>query len=78
MGAYGVGCSIDFVCGDFNGDFSLNVSDAVSLVAYIFVGGPPPAFFKAADTNGDGHINISDAVTIIIYIFGGGSLNCLQ
>ena len=78
MGAYDVGCTAGFVCGDFDGNGSLNVSDAVALVAYVFAGGKPPSSFKAADTNGDGHINISDAVTVIIYIFGGGSLNCLQ
>jgi uncharacterized protein (TIGR02145 family) len=32
----------DYVCGDANGDGTLNVSDAVYVVNYIFIGGPAP------------------------------------
>jgi hypothetical protein len=30
-----------FVCGDANGDASVNVSDAVYIINYVFVGGDP-------------------------------------
>jgi uncharacterized protein (TIGR02145 family) len=32
----------DYICGDNNGDGGINVSDAVYIVNYIFIGGPAP------------------------------------
>ncbi len=32
----------DYVCGDANGDGSLNVGDAVFMINYVFKGGPGP------------------------------------
>jgi uncharacterized protein (TIGR02145 family) len=32
----------DYVCGDANGDGTLNVSDAVFIINHVFVGGPAP------------------------------------
>ncbi|NIS15697.1 MAG: VWA domain-containing protein [Aliifodinibius sp.] len=64
------------ICGDANGDGSLNVSDAVYLVIYIFQGGTPPPYMPSADCNCDSTINISDAVVIINNIFLGGDSPC--
>jgi len=59
-----------YFCGDANGDEIVNVSDAVALVNYIFVGGSPaPDPLQSGDTNCDGTVNISDAVYIVNYIF---------
>lgn len=63
-------------CGDANGSGSVNISDAVYLIAYIFAGGLPPGPCGTAtglgNANGSGNVNISDAVFIIAYIFAGG------
>ena len=60
-------------CGDANGDGSINISDAVFLLQYIFAGGAAPNPLCHGDANGDGSANVSDAVYLIQYIFAGGA-----
>ncbi|MFA6354532.1 MAG: S8 family serine peptidase, partial [Candidatus Paceibacterota bacterium] len=60
------------IAGDANGDGSVDISDAVYLISYIFSGGPAPQPLAAGDANGDGSVDISDAVYLISYIFSGG------
>ncbi len=67
-----IGDSCDFICGDATGDESINISDAVYIVNYVFKGGPPPEPLCVGDSNGDGSVNISDGVYIINYVFKGG------
>ncbi|MCP4569298.1 MAG: hypothetical protein GY841_17125, partial [FCB group bacterium] len=55
-----------------NGDEALNVGDAVSLINYVFKGGPAPEPLEAGLTNGDEVINVGDAVWMINYVFKGG------
>jgi hypothetical protein len=62
--------------GDANGDGSIDISDAVSLIMYIFSGGQIPNPVAAADANCDGAVDISDAVFLIAYIFSGGAAPC--
>jgi hypothetical protein len=62
--------------GDANGDGSIDVSDAVFLISYIFSGGPAPDPLAAGDANCDGEVDISDAVFLISYIFSGGLAPC--
>jgi hypothetical protein len=64
------------ICGDANGDDDVNVSDAVSIINYVFVGGNPPDPLIAADVNCDANVNVSDAVWIINYVFVGGNNPC--
>ncbi|MEZ5360563.1 MAG: dockerin type I repeat-containing protein [Candidatus Zixiibacteriota bacterium] len=63
---------IVYLCGDANGDTSMNIGDAVYLINYIFKGGPAPDPECVGDANGDGSTNIGDAVYLIQYIFSGG------
>jgi hypothetical protein len=65
-----------YVCGDANGSATVNISDAVSLIAYIFSGGAAPSPLLAGDANCDGTVNISDAVYLIAYIFSAGAAPC--
>ncbi len=65
-----------FVCGDANADDVVNVSDAVSIINYVFVGGNPPDPLESGDANCDGICNVSDAVWIINYVFVGGNDPC--
>ena len=74
---YAVEFSLDqFLCGDANADGTVNISDAVYLISYIFIGGPAPDPLLAGDANCDGTVNISDAVYLISYIFSGGPAPC--
>ena len=60
-------------CGDANGDGTINISDAVFLIQYIFAHGAAPTPLCQGDANGDGTVNISDAVFLIQYIFAHGT-----
>jgi hypothetical protein len=66
----------NFLCGDANGDENINVSDAVHIINYVFVGGNPPDPIESGDCNCDGSCNVSDAVWIINYVFVGGNMPC--
>jgi len=65
-----------YLCGDVNADLSVDISDVVYLIAYIFSGGPAPMPLMAGDANCDLTIDISDAVFLIAYIFSGGPAPC--
>jgi hypothetical protein len=65
-----------YVCGDANGSGTVNISDAVYLISYIFSGGSAPVPLLAGDANCDSTVNISDAVYLISYIFSGGAAPC--
>jgi Peptidase family M28/Dockerin type I domain len=65
-----------YICGDANSDGEINVSDAVWIVNYVFVGGDPPDPLEAGEANCDGSVNVSDAVWIINYVFLGGHEPC--
>jgi predicted secreted hydrolase len=64
--------------GDANGDGTIDISDAVYLIAYIFSGGPAPIPYKicSGDANCDCTVDISDVVYLISYIFSGGAAPC--
>lgn len=62
------------ICGNANGDASVNVSDAVYLINYVFSGGGAPLpVLACGDANSDGSVNVSDAVYLINYVFSGGN-----
>lgn len=65
-------------CGDVNHDYAVNISDAVSIINFVFLTGtPPPEPINIADVNYDGEVNVSDAVYLINYIYlGGPEPNC--
>ena len=59
--------------GDADCTGSVDISDPVFLISYIFAGGSPPYDLNSADVNADCSVDISDAVYLIGYIFSGGS-----
>jgi hypothetical protein len=58
-----------FVAGDANNDETVDVSDVVYLINYLFISGPPPIALPSGDANCDGKIDISDVVYLINYLF---------
>lgn len=66
----------EYICGDANNDLAINVSDAVYIINYVFIGGNPPNPLAAGDPNCDATCNVSDAVWIINYVFVGGNVPC--
>jgi hypothetical protein len=61
---------------DFNNDGTIDISDAVAGIRYIFSGGEPPEPVEAMDANCDGLNDISDVTYLIAFIFGGGPAPC--
>jgi hypothetical protein len=64
--------TLGYLRGDANEDGEVNLADAVYLVNYLFIGGPPPDPMEAGDANCDGEVDLADAVYIINYLFIGG------
>ena len=65
-----------FVCGDADGEGTINIADAVYLISYIFSHGPVPSPLAAGDADCSGDINIADCVYLISYIFSHGAAPC--
>jgi len=55
--------------GDDNG--KLELTDAVRILGYLFLGATPPTCFDAADADDNGLIQLTDAVRILGYLFLG-------
>jgi len=59
--------------GDANNDGTVNNSDQVYLINWMFKNGPEPEpDVRTADANCDGDINMGDAIYVINYVFKGG------
>jgi len=65
-------CEQEFIRCDTNRSGACDIADAVSLLQYLFQGGPCTCF-DACDCNDDGSINIADAIFKLEFLFGGGS-----
>ncbi len=58
--------------GDPNGDRRVDISDGISILNYLFLGGSAPRCAEAANANDDSRLNMSDAIFIFAYLFLGG------
>lgn len=63
---------VNFRRGDANSDGTNDVSDAVRILLFLFVGGVQVACVDAADVNDDGWVNITDAIALLYWLFLGG------
>ena len=57
--------------GDANGNGSIDISDAVYVLNFLFNGGQAPACTPIANANGNGGVDISDGIAVLSYLFGG-------
>lgn len=71
----GGGCCLGLT-GNINNDpgGSVDLSDLIYLVNYLFLGGPSPDCLAAANTNGDAgcSVDLSDLIHLVNYLFLGG------
>ncbi len=54
---------------DVNSDEREDVSDVISTICYLFLGGEEPTCLKTADVNDDGRIDITDALVTLTDLF---------
>ena len=62
-----------FLRGDFDGSGSVNLSDAIAILAFLFQAGKDPACADAADVRDEGRIDISGAIFLLNFLFAGGT-----
>ena len=62
---------VRFRRGFVNRDARLDLSDAIFLINYIFLGGLEPECLPSANVNGDSRLDLSDSIWLIGYIFRG-------
>jgi hypothetical protein len=62
-----------FVRGDSNDDGHVDISDAVCVLNWLFLGAPESGCVAATNTNGDETADISDAVYLLGHLFLGGA-----
>jgi hypothetical protein len=60
-----------FMRGDANADGSLQIADAIHILASIFTSGPESACLDTADANDDGKLDIADPVRVLMHLFAG-------
>lgn len=65
-----------FRCGDVDGSGTIDLSDAVGLLQYLFAGGGSPLDLHSGDVNCDNRVNLTDAVYLIHFVFSGGLSPC--
>lgn len=59
--------------GDINGDGRLDITDAIGVLEFLFIGGTYPACPECGDFDDDGKVNIADAIAILVSLFGNGA-----
>ena len=58
--------------GDCSPDLTLNLTDAVLVLNYLFIGSAEPSCLAACDSDGTGVLNITDGIYLLAYLFLGG------
>ncbi len=62
----------EFRRGDANDDGAMQLTDAVSILNFLFVAAAEPTCLEAADTDDNGAVQVTDAVRILNFLFTGG------
>ncbi len=62
-----------FVRGDANLDGKVNLSDAITVLSYLFLGGRAPGCQDAGDVNDSGDLGITDAIFLLNHLYLGAA-----
>ncbi len=65
-------CGTEFSRGDANADGRTDLSDAVFVLNFLFLGGGEPPCKKSADNDDNGNLEITDGIYLLNYLFLGG------
>ena len=63
-----------FVRGDADSNGVVNISDAVVILGYLFLGEDPVECLDAGDANDSGTLNVADAAYSLNFLFRGGMI----
>lgn len=63
--------SVSFRRGDVNDSGTLEVTDAINLLGWLFLGGPGSTCLDAVDSDNSGRLDLSDAINVLVFLFGG-------
>ena len=58
-----------FVRGNCNGDQAVDISDAVTILFYLFLGESEPRCLQGCDVNANAQVSIDDAIGLLRYLF---------
>jgi hypothetical protein len=61
-----------FVRGDADSNGTIELTDGIRILGFLFTGGPPPVCFDAADADDNGALLLNDAILIFGWLFQGG------
>ena len=61
-----------FVRGDVNFTGNVDITDAIYLLGFLFMGYDDPECLDPADTLDDGRVNISSSIYLLNFLFTGG------
>ena len=64
---------IIFRRGDANMDGRVDMTDAVFVTQYLFLGGCEPPCMNQADANNDGVVDVSDSIHLLSWLFTDGA-----
>jgi hypothetical protein len=62
-----------FIRGDSNGDVKGDLSDAIQILQYLFLGTSTPACVAAAKPNGERKVDLTDHIGLLGFLFLGGA-----
>jgi hypothetical protein len=66
-------CGIRFIRGECDSSVGITISDAITMLSYLFGGEAAPTCADACDWNADDSLDISDPISTLQYLFTGGS-----
>jgi PKD repeat protein len=64
---------VRFIRGDVDGSGVVEITDAIVLLNFLFLGGRAPRCMDAADLSDAGRVDISGAISVLNYLFLGGA-----
>jgi len=62
-----------FLRGDPDGNGTVQLTDGIFLLNFLFLGGDSPGCFDAADADNNGTIQMTDGIYLLNYLFLGGA-----
>ena len=63
---------LGYICGNVDGNGTLDLGDVFYLIAYLYKNGPAPVPLQAGDADSSGGIDLGDVLHLISYLYKNG------